>query len=83
MSTTQPKKKTIIEQLSDVSYYIAWGPIADTYFQRRPLWLYARMEGADREGTPANFTPEEAEKFRGILFDLAERLRRSAENLEF
>ena len=57
-------------------YYTLIHPIPDT-FERTNTGI----NGIDGNGGVGGFTPEEAEQFRGALYDVAERIRRVADNL--
>ena len=39
------------------------------------------MDGRDGNGKPTAFTEEEAEKLKGALLDLSDRIRRAADNI--
>lgn len=43
--------------------------------------MYHKMEGVNSRGDKYDFTPEELEQFRGVLFDLADSIRKHAESL--
>ena len=58
-----------------------WGEFAKNYFGKSPSWFYHKFNGIDGNGGVGGFTPEEAEQFRGALYDVAERIRRVADNL--
>lgn len=40
-----------------------------------------QYNGIDGNGKPTSFTPEEAEKLKGALFDLSHRIRVAAESI--
>lgn len=40
-----------------------------------------KMDGRDGNGKPTSFTPEEAEKLKGALLDLSDRIRRAADTI--
>lgn len=78
----QAATKTIREQVADISTAICWGEISEVYFGKSPAWLSLKMRGKGFNGKPTgDFTPEEKELFRGALCDLADRIRRVAENI--
>lgn len=39
------------------------------------------MDGRDTDAKPSAFTPEEAQQLKGALYDLADRIRRAADNI--
>jgi hypothetical protein len=70
-------------RFDDVEDFICWGEIAEAYFDRSASWFYHKLNGHDGNGRPDGFTRSEAEQLRGAFLDLAERLRKTAEQLEF
>ena len=70
-------------RFDDVEVFICWGEIAEAYFGRSASWFYHKLNGQDGNGRPDGFTRSEAEQLRGAFLDLAERLRKTAEQLEF
>jgi hypothetical protein len=70
-------------RFDDVEDFICWGEIAEAYFDRSASWFYHKLNGYDGNGRPDGFTRSEAEQLRGAFLDLAERLRKTAEQLEF
>lgn len=68
-------------RMGDIQMAISWRDFANTYFQRSSSWFYHKMDGIDGNGGTGGFTPEEAEQMRGALCDLADRIRRAAENI--
>lgn len=50
-------------------------------FGKSSSWLYHKMDGRDGNGKPTSFTPEEAEKLKGALLDLSDRIRRAADTI--
>ena len=55
----------------------------ESYTLFRTLLFYHKLNGHDGNGRPDGFTRSEAEQLRGAFLDLAERLRKTAEQLEF
>ncbi len=68
-------------RMGDIQMAISWRDFANTYFQRSSSWFYHKMDGIDGNGGTGGFTPDEAEQMRGALCDLADRIRRAAENI--
>lgn len=68
-------------RLSDVIVDVSWREIARKYFGKSSSWLYHKMDGKKGDGSPGGFTPEETEKLKESLFDLAERIKIAASNL--
>lgn len=69
------------KRLGGILMAISWREFANTYFERSSSWLYHKLDGIDGNGGEGGFTPEEAERLRGALFDLSERIRRAAEEI--
>lgn len=81
-TTTSVEKITNMKQrVSDINLSVSWMDFANRYFQKSSAWFYNKLNGRDGNGGVGGFTPEEAEQFRGALFDLSERIRRTAESL--
>lgn len=74
-------KSTVRKQLDDIILEVSWAKVSKKYFDRSPSWIYHKMDGIDGNGKEVGFTDEELEEFRGALYDLAERIRKSAESL--
>ncbi len=51
--------------------------------RRSASWFYHKLNGHDGNGRPDGFTRSEAEQLRGAFLDLADRLRKTAEQLDF
>ncbi len=45
-------------------------------------WFQHKMSGIDGNGGTGGFTQDEAEQLRNALFDLSDRIRRAADNIE-
>lgn len=74
---TDMKKK-----LSDVLMVLSWREIARTYFGKSSSWLYHRMDGINSNGGAGGFTPEESQQLKNALYDLSNRIRIAADNIE-
>ena len=85
METTTLEKTEVItdmkKRVSDILMSISWREFANTYFQRSSSWFYHKMDGIDGNGGAGGFSPEEVEQMRGALVDLADRIRRAADNI--
>lgn len=73
------RQASMRETLSDIMVAVNWGDIAHNYFGRSASWFYQKRNGLDVNGKPAAFTPDEKERLRGALCDLADRIRRAAD----
>lgn len=72
-------------RLGDLLMAVNWRDFANRYFQHSSSWLYHKLDGVDGNGGiqgSGGFTPQETAHFRGALYDLAERLRRAADELQ-
>lgn len=78
----RPKTDSGVKQrLNDILIAISWREIANTYFNRSASWLYHKLDGIDGNGGVGGFTDEEKEQLRGALVNLADRIRRAADNI--
>lgn len=68
-------------RLSDILMTVSWREFANHYFGRSSSWLYHKMDGIDGNGRQGGFTKEEAQQMHGALCDLADRIRRAADNI--
>lgn len=68
-------------RLRDIQMAVSWRDFANTYFQKSSSWFYHKMDGIDGNGGAGGFSEAEAEQMRGALIDLANRIRRAAENI--
>lgn len=75
--TSKEFKQKNIDLLLDINV----ARLARRYFGRSSGWLYHKFDGIDGNGKETDFTPEERELFKGALYDLADRLRRAAEEI--
>lgn len=53
------------------------------YFDRKPVWVTERICGKSHDGNTVDFTDEEKEILKGALVDMADRLRKTADALNF
>ncbi len=82
MKTEHPPLITDMrKRMEDILVEISWREISNQYFGESSSWLYHKMDGKNDNGGVGGFTPDEAERFRGALYDLAERIRRAAEKI--
>ena len=68
-------------QLSDILTAISWGELSREYFGKSPSWLYHKLDGIDGNGGKGGFSPEELDKFKNALCDLADRIKHTADSL--
>ena len=70
-------KQDNIELLLDINV----GSIARKYFKKSGSCLYHKFDGRDGNGKETDFTQEELQQLKGAFYDLADRLRKAADNL--
>ena len=71
------KKMATKQQIQDIALDISWAKIARKYFGQSTSWIYNKIDDANN-----GFTETEKDLFRGALYDLAERIRKTADNFE-
>ena len=76
------KKQTARYKLDDIILDLSWADISKTYFGKSSSWIYNKLNGRDGNGGVGDFTEVERENLRNALFDIADRIRKSAEKLE-
>ncbi|MCL1936768.1 MAG: DUF5053 domain-containing protein [Candidatus Azobacteroides sp.] len=76
------KKTSVSALLQDIRVDITWSKIARRYFNKSASWLYNKMNGIDGNGGEGDFTCSERLQLKNALYDLSERIRKAADNLE-
>lgn len=69
------------QKLQDILMVVSWREIARSYFGKSSSWLYHKLDGIDGNGGKGEFTPTEKEQLHGALIDLADRIRKAADNI--
>ena len=82
MTLKPTQQDTMKARLSDILMHVSWGDISRAYFGKSGSWLYHTMDGIDGNKKPTEFTVEERYRLKGALIDLADRIRRAAENID-
>lgn len=82
MILKETQKNTVKAQLHDLLISISWADLSKRYFGKSGSWLYHKLDGVDSNKRPTDFTPEERQKLRGALCDLADRIRRAADTIQ-
>lgn len=82
MTFKETHEGTIKAKLSDILLAISWADLSKTYFGKSNSWLYHKLDGYDSDQRQMEFTEEEKIKLKGALVDLADRIRRAADNIE-
>ena len=76
------KVPTIREQVWDIIVEVSCGQISEQYFGKSRSWLSKKMNGKGFNGGEGDFTEEEKEQLKGALFDLSERIRKVAYQIQ-
>ena len=66
------------QALSDIVPAVTWSFIAEEYFHKSRSWFSQRMNGYHVNNKVAAFTDEEIDLLSNSLFDLSERIKKSA-----
>lgn len=82
MTAPSVKITDMKKRLNDVLMVLSWREMAWQYFDKSSSWLYHKLDGIDGNGGKGGFTPEEALQLKGALCDVADRLRRAADNIQ-
>jgi len=69
-------------QLKDILLAISWADLSNTYFGKSNSWLYHKLDGIDGNKKPTEFNEQEKAQLKGALVDLADRIRRAADNIQ-
>ncbi len=72
---------TVKEKIYDILVDINMAAIARRYFGKSSGWLYHKLNRIDGNGKETDFTLEELQQFKGALCDLADCIRKAADNL--
>lgn len=80
MKTMTAEKVSTKEQLKDIALDVTWSKIAQKYFGKSSSWIYNKINEVDGNGGKGGFTEDEKQQFKGALYDLAERIRRTADD---
>lgn len=73
---------TVKARLEDLLISISWSDLSKRYFGKSGSWLYHKLDGVDGNKKPTDFTVEERYQLKGALIDLADRIRRAADNID-
>ena len=71
------KKIATKQQIQDIALDISWAKIVRKYFGQSDSWIYDEIDDANN-----GFTETEKDTFRGALYNLAERIRKTADNFK-
>lgn len=79
METIIAKKTSTKQQLKDIALDVTWSKISQKYFGKSASWIYNKLDEIDDNGGKGGFTDEEKLQFKGALYDLSDRIRRTAD----
>ena len=82
MTLKETQQDTVKGRLADILMHVSWGDISREYFGKSGSWLYHKLNGIDGNKKPTKFTVEERYQLKGALYDLADRIRRAADNID-
>ena len=82
MEILAKKSISMRKQLEDIALEISWAKISQKYFEKSASWIYNKISEIDGNGGKGGFTQEEKEHFKGALYDLSERIRKTADTLQ-
>jgi hypothetical protein len=82
METVMQRKQSLKYQVKDIALDVTWSKIASRYFGKSSSWMYHKLNGIDGNGNPTEFTEEEKVQFKNSLFDLSDRIRNTAYQIE-
>ena len=69
-------------KVQNILVVISWLEITNNYMHKHTSWLFAKIEGRTKDGSPVDpMLDEELEQFRGALYDVSARIRRVADSL--
>lgn len=67
--------------LSDILLAVKWAHISTHYLGKSRSWFSQRLNGYDGNSSETDFTEKEKSTLKAALYDLAERIKRCADNL--
>ena len=78
MTIKETQAGTVKAELEDILLAISWSDLSKTYFGKSSSWLYHKLDGLNG----IQFSDEEKQTLKGALVDLADRIRRAADNIK-
>jgi len=81
-SIIKEEESAMKSQLKDILLAISWADLSKTYFGKSNSWLYHKLDGIDGNKKPIEFNEQEKAQLKGALVDLADRIRRAADNIQ-
>lgn len=74
------KKQPIKKVIEDIALDISWAKISQKYFNKSATWMYDKLNESSKTDN-TGFTDSEKDDFKNALFDLADRIRKTAEKI--
>lgn len=74
-------KTEINTKMEDILLDISVRSLSRKYFGKSAAWLYARIDGEDKDNNPVSFTDEELSQLKEALCDLADKIRKTSDSL--
>lgn len=81
MDTNLQTDNSLKRKLNDILLVVSWREISNQYFGKKSSWLYHNLDGINDKGEPCEFTQAEQKQLKQALYDLADRIRRAAQDL--
>lgn len=78
----QATKQTMKQTLSDILLDISWAKLSTNYFGKSRSWLHQKLDGRNSNGGEGGFTEEEKQQLKGALCDIADRIRKAADQID-
>lgn len=75
------EKVSVSKALEDIVLSVKWAHISMDYFGKSRSWFSQKLNGYDGNRKENDFSDEERETLKNALFDLSERIRRTAQKL--
>lgn len=79
--TVKENRITMKQKMSDILLDVSWAKISENYFGKSRSWLYHKLDGVNN-GKSDDFNESEKETLRSALVDLANRIKKCADNID-
>lgn len=76
------KSNPVKKQIEDIVLDVSWARFSQKYFGKSASWIYNKLNGIDGNGGAGGLTQSEKERFKGALYDFAERVRLAADEIK-
>ena len=75
------EKKSIKVAMSDILLSVKWAHISTHYFGKSRSWFSQRLNGYDGNNLENDFSDKEKDILKNALYDLANRIRKCADEI--